>query len=564
MRRSLFHRLILTLALLVPGLGAICSSAGAAAADLNGAWKLVIPGQLRDDELVILNIKEHGGKLEADVIDSQMPAPPAIGQLTVKDDTLAFPMKIGAVEAVFNGKPSRDGAIYGLLKVNDQSLAARLEKTVAAKLAAPEQKPSDIVRGFMAARNENLPKSRVRLLRAVLAQKPGDPNLGLIYNTVIRDAEAAELSADEIRKVVAEWIDGARPYGEDYVMDVRGRALRALAGSAAYAATTLDLAREAEAAVKPDTALAARAQIAAATVQAATLAGNAKLAAEAKVKSDRLEAELDQEYHKKIAATLKPLPTAGPANRTSDRVVLVELFTGAECPPCVAADVAFDGLNASYKPTQVVTLQYHLHIPGPDPLTNADTMARAEYYPELRGTPTLCFDGKMEQLPGGPLAASKERYEMYMPIIDKALARPSEAKIQLKAGRNGDSLKIQASAEAKSDSSKLRLRLALIEEQVRYVGGNNLRFHHHVVRALPGGAEGKLLADGKGSTEVTVDLAQLRKSLEGYLEGYAKEERFPKALPPIPLSNLSVVAFVQDDVDKAVLNTVIVPVSPAK
>jgi len=35
-----------------------------------------------------------------------------------------------------------------------------------------------------------------------------------------------------------------------------------------------------------------------------------------------------------------------------------------------------------------------------------------------------------------------------------------------------------------------RLRLVLVEESIRYVGGNKLRFHHQVVRALPGGVKG--------------------------------------------------------------------------
>ena len=53
----------------------------------------------------------------------------------------------------------------------------------------------------------------------------------------------------------------------------------------------------------------------------------------------------------------------------------MELFTGAQCPPCVAADVAFDVLEKTYKPADLVLIQYHLHIPGPDPLTNAASEA---------------------------------------------------------------------------------------------------------------------------------------------------------------------------------------------
>ena len=43
-------------------------------------------------------------------------------------------------------------------------------------------------------------------------------------------------------------------------------------------------------------------------------------------------------------------PFAGRKGK-SDRAVLVELFTGAQCPPCVAADMAFDALPQTYKPT---------------------------------------------------------------------------------------------------------------------------------------------------------------------------------------------------------------------
>ena len=59
----------------------------------------------------------------------------------------------------------------------------------------------------------------------------------------------------------------------------------------------------------------------------------------------------------------------------------MELFTGANCPPCVAADLAFDGLQKAYSDKEVVLLQYHMNIPrGPEALTNADSDARFEYY----------------------------------------------------------------------------------------------------------------------------------------------------------------------------------------
>src|SRR5207302_5381501 len=47
------------------------------------------------------------------------------------------------------------------------------------------------------------------------------------------------------------------------------------------------------------------------------------------------------DYLKRVPFKPDPYPgRQGPGNR----IVLTELFTGAECPPCVAADLAYDAL----------------------------------------------------------------------------------------------------------------------------------------------------------------------------------------------------------------------------
>ena len=98
----------------------------------------------------------------------------------------------------------------------------------------------------------------------------------------------------------------------------------------------------------------------------------------------------------------KPAPYAGRKNPQANQVVLMELFTGAQCPPCVAADVAFDALLQTYKPTDFIGLQYHLHIPGPDPLTNNDSVERQQVLrDEVQGTPSTFFNGRSEAGGGG-------------------------------------------------------------------------------------------------------------------------------------------------------------------
>jgi hypothetical protein len=81
---------------------------------------------------------------------------------------------------------------------------------------------------------------------------------------------------------------------------------------------------------------------------------------------------------------------------------------------------------------------------------------------------------------------------------------------------------------------------------------------------MPGGAEGTTLKDGKATFETTVKVDDLRKGLEKYLSDFTqKRGNFPSA-PPLDLTKLAVVAFVQDDSDKSVLNAAMVEVPEAK
>src|SRR5262249_25120631 len=151
-------------------------------------------------------------------------------------------------------------------------------------------------------------------------------------------------------------------------------------------------------------------------------------------KTDELkevEARLD-----KIDISLKPEKFAGRKGK-STRAVLVELFTGAQCPPCVAADLAFDALGKTYSPAEVVLLEYHERIPGPDALTSKDTEARLEYYQRaVEGTPTIIFDGRPLRASGGSADEAPSLYQGYREVLDEQLLeRPAGAKVTATAVR---------------------------------------------------------------------------------------------------------------------------------
>jgi hypothetical protein len=137
-----------------------------------------------------------------------------------------------------------------------------------------------------------------------------------------------------------------------------------------------------------------------------------------------------------------------------------------------------------------------------------------------------------------------------MNAVKKPLDKDAGANIKLTADQKGDDIVIKAEvADLKDPGEDMKLRLVLVEEMVRYPGGNGQRFHHHVVRAMPGGADGMALKTGTEKQEVKVNLAELKKTLE---EG-DKKGRFMDQEHPFDLKRFKVVAFVQNDKSKEVL-----------
>jgi hypothetical protein len=222
--------------------------------------------------------------------------------------------------------------------------------------------------------------------------------------------------------------------------------------------------------------------------------------------------------------------------------------------------VAFEALHETYRPAELVLLQYHLHIPGPDPLANADSEARFAYYAkqfpaEAIGVPTTFFNGKPDTRGGGPMTRAQARYDQFQKLIDPLLETPSAAKLSGSAVQRGNQVSILVNVTGLQKPGRdLRLRLLLVEQMVRYVGGNRLRFHHNVVRSMVGGANGFPLQDKDGEHTATVDLDVLRQSLNRYLEDYNRNRQpFPNSDRPLDLANLRLIALVQDDATREIV-----------
>ena len=279
-------------------------------------------------------------------------------------------------------------------------------------------------------------------------------------------------------------------------------------------------------------------------------------------KPNELEAWLDAQYHTIYPQPIKPegyqLTTA-----RSGRAVLAEVFTGAACGPCLAADLAIEAAMQRYNTKEFVALMYHIPIPEVDPMMNATTEARREIY-QVRTAPFAVLNGAHLPGLGGGRAKIEASFAKLKPVIDAALETPSDAQIKISVMQQGPKIKASVAVDKmRSTSSDLRLHLVLAEDEVRYMGSNGLRFHPMVVRAMAGdhGEGWAIKAGPAASFEQTFELQKLSAAGKEYLDDYELNGRtfnptFDEKKHEIAWNGLSLVAFVQDRKTNQVLQTV--------
>jgi hypothetical protein len=395
--------------------------------------------------------------------------------------------------------------------------------------------------------------------KGLIGKAGEDPRAFDAGAVLFRQAKANKANAGDVKEWAYTLLKAAAKYGPRWERESTLRLAGQLAAVAGdYPMVAEEFARNALIAIGPkagaDTEMRALSTL-------ETVLQNTGKKDEAKQLAERI-AKLEEVGHKQALKDLPFTPQATPAVK-GNRAVLVELFTGAMCPPCVAADLACDGLEKTFKPSQVVLLEYHLHIPGPDALTTPASEARSRYYGDsVQGTPTIFFNGKSEAGGGGFREHAEGKYKEYLGVLKPLLDEKAKATIKAEAVRKGDKIEITARVSGlEKPGEKVKLRLALVQEWVRYAGGNGLAYHSRVVRAMPGGPEGFALKNKSGKHSATVDLDEVRQELKKYLEGMAKRRGpFPTATLPLNLRDLRVIAFVQDDESKEVMQAVEVAV----
>lgn len=245
----------------------------------------------------------------------------------------------------------------------------------------------------------------------------------------------------------------------------------------------------------------------------------------------------------------------------NNKVVLAELFTGSECRPCLAADFAYDKLIERYDTNTLAVLEYHLHIPAPDPMTNSDTEARAKFY-GVNSTPTSIIEGTDKASAGGNKAVAKSRFNVFTSTIEKFLLNEPKANISLKSSIKKKNLSINCnSSTSEINANDLRLHIVLAEENVHYKGYNTVAEHRFVVRKMFPSSEGIAFGNKKELIySNNINLNQLEDSLKVYLDSMEKRANrkvFKEKKHQINPDNLFLVAFVQNNVTKEIIQAIV-------
>lgn len=224
-----------------------------------------------------------------------------------------------------------------------------------------------------------------------------------------------------------------------------------------------------------------------------------------------------------------------------NRLVLVEHFTQASCGPCASQNPALKTLLDA-NATKVVALKYQTSWPGVDPMNAAnptEAAARVQYY-NVTGVPNSVMDGSGPGSPGTIVTTStiNNRYNTAAPLNITASHQWTAGYDSIQIGvfvANAGTATVSSGA-----AGSLKLHVAVIEEEVNYPsapGSNGETTFYQVMR--------KMVPDASGTTMV-----------DSWTSGQTQMFVFKVAAPSYlaNLNKVAVVAFIQDNSNKSVLN----------
>lgn len=495
-----------------------------------GSWKLSL--RLNDRTvMMLLALSQADGKWVGDVVDStvQFNKEPKFDAVTVTGSSLKFSLSMDKQPFVtFDGTVAKDGKkVAGSLSLAGGPLELTdLKPSTLKKLTDPFE-----------------------LMRETLAQSEDAQTVFDSSIIVLGQAASKKLKPDDVRAVVDRATKLSADYGGRWERTAALRFASVLADQTGFEDIALAQARKAERLLADDDDATVRLEVLETLMRTLTKAKKPDDAKKYETQIQRLEARDYQEYTKNFPP-FKVDEFKGRKAKT-DRVALVEVFTSTEIAPTVAFEYARDALVKAYKPTDAIVLTYHINLANTlDVFSNKGSQERLEYYQNAVQRGVLSFvDGKRAvQLQKETTAGSaKAIFDALKEKVDDDLEKPAGAKLALAVTPAEKGFACKATvADLEKAGEQTYLRFAVVEDRVRYAASNGVRYHHNVVRAMPGG-KGFALKQKTGEHTVTVAADELRDNINKFLDDLTKDSEFGHSERPLALKNLKVVAFVQND-----------------
>jgi len=249
---------------------------------------------------------------------------------------------------------------------------------------------------------------------------------------------------------------------------------------------------------------------------------------------------------KKITLALVAMIGYAAITAQPTRLVLFEEFTQASCGPCASQNPAFNALLAANS-AKAISIKYQTSWPGVDPMNAAnpaDAATRVSYY-SVSGVPWSAMDGVAptgSSYSGAPAnataAAINTRYAVApgLALLATHTLNSTYDSVQIAVNISNST----SSAFSSGSSGSLKLHTVIVEEEINYAtapGSNGESDFYSVMRKMLPNAGGTTLADS-------------------WAIGASQTFSFNVALPTYiaNLGEVAIVAFVQDDNNKDVVN----------
>ncbi len=181
---------------------------------------------------------------------------------------------------------------------------------------------------------------------------------------------------------------------------------------------------------------------------------------------------------------------------------LIEVFTASTCPPCVAGNLAIDGVLANF-PGEYTLVKYQMNWPGSgDPYYVEASAVRKDYY-AVTGVPHMRTNGFIPHTPNW--------YPQSFVIADyEILAGQTDISITAEASID-ESMVVSSHVEIKAHagySSGLRAYIIVVEQNTfNNVGTNGETEFHNVTQGFLSGSEGIELGSLTADQVLTFDLS---------------------------------------------------------